>query len=359
MAQMLAPRRPVPLSALWAVLIGQALVILAAFLTAPRTLGDSFRHWDAIHFLTIATSGYARGLDFHDAFWPGYPALVRVASVLTDNNALVAALVVSALSSALAIFWLLRWTTAEAGPKVARRAAVMLALWPTAVFLALPYSDGAFLAAAVGCVYFARSGRFGWAALAACVASAIRLPGNVLWIVVAIELAQRSGFRPVRAWLWLLLAPVPVVAFSAYLYVQTGHPLAFFDAEKLPTFSVGLVGPWTALGNAWAKAHVSAELAGIYGANVALALVAIGGVAAAVARRALPASLLAYCALMLVLILSESTWRSVDRYELGLFPLFLPLARSMRWPTWTAWVTISAVGFLILAFRFAQGGWIG
>ena len=44
------------------------------------SLSAAFSHWDAVAYLDIAGHGYPGQLDYHDAFLPGYPLLVRAMS---------------------------------------------------------------------------------------------------------------------------------------------------------------------------------------------------------------------------------------------------------------------------------------
>ena len=104
----------------------------------------------------------------------------------------VAAGVVVALSAAAAAFALLRRLTAlELGEDTARRATVLLALFPLSFFLQAVYSESLFLALAVGAFYAARTERWPLAAAATALAFLTRPTAFALWIGVLVFAGAR------------------------------------------------------------------------------------------------------------------------------------------------------------------------
>ncbi|OSC57768.1 hypothetical protein B5180_37655, partial [Streptomyces sp. BF-3] len=123
----------------------------AAPLLAP------FQHWDANHYLHIARDGYfpagagpgTNGWDNREAFFPGYPFLLRsVHTVVPDWTA--AGLLISFVAGAVAVLALARIARAYLPEEGAgHRTAVLFLLSPCAVFLAAGYTEALFLAFAL------------------------------------------------------------------------------------------------------------------------------------------------------------------------------------------------------------------
>lgn len=342
--------------ALPAFLVAKVLGIGVALLTVP-SLSGAFLHWDSLHYLSIAASGYPRRLDFHDGFLPGYPLLIRAAeAIIHDPTG--AALITSAVGQFLALYWIARLLILE--DVAARTARLWLfALWPAAVFLGLIYSEGPFIAAAAASVYYARAGHLGRASVAGAIACAIRPFGIALLILLLAELLVRPEWRSRRAIL-IALVPLPLVAFAAFMGLWTGDWLAYLHAQSGATFSVSLAAPWHgAIGswNGWWNNSVPTELRLFYGITLVAGLTAVALIVWAWTRRDFPRSLAAYCTAALILILTISTWRSTVRYELCLFPILLLAPRSIRWQR--PLLTLCAGGFALAAFHFAQGYWLG
>src|SRR4051794_1517892 len=118
--------------------------------------------WDAVWYLGIAHSGYDGA---STAFFPLYPLLVRGLAPAGDPASLLfAAFVVSLAALAGALYLLRRLAELELGSaSAARRAVLLLAFFPGALWLGAPYSESLFLLLSVGAIYAARTGHWAWA----------------------------------------------------------------------------------------------------------------------------------------------------------------------------------------------------
>src|SRR5688500_16532057 len=189
--------------------------------------------WDAAWYLRIAESGYG-GSDVRAAFFPLYPLLVR--AVASPFGASPGALLVAADAVALAAFLgalvlLHRLVSLELGRPLAQPALLLLAVFPAAVFFGAPYSESLFLLLAVGAFYAARTGRWAWAGACAGLASGTRSAGLLLLLPLALIWWQS---RPRRAGdaAWLLLAPLGIAAYAAWLGLVEGDALRFLDVQE-------------------------------------------------------------------------------------------------------------------------------
>jgi hypothetical protein len=321
---------------------------------------DAFTHWDAVSYLDIAGHSYPARLDYHDAFLPGYPLLIRAVSLVTGDLVL-AGLVVSAGAELAALMVIHELVRRERDATVALFAVWAVALAPLGFFLTGVYTESVFLATTALSLLLMRSGNVRGASVAGACAMAMRLTGIVLLPVIAFEMIARR--RPPRAALWLAVIPLPLVLFAAYLQVRTGDAFAFLHAQSLPSFGEAVAWPWDGLRTTWTTAATSADPtnAAIFVREVAAGIAGFLAVAVAWTDVRFPRSLAVYCTLVWLMAVSLTFWRSVPRYDLALFPVVIVIAdltsraRILRPLLVGAGASVLAWG----AFVFAQGGWIG
>jgi hypothetical protein len=203
-------------------------------LTAPlaEPLLSPLARWDAVWYLRIADSGYG-GSDARAAFFPLYPLLVR--GLATPFGASPGALLLAAYAISLAAFLaaltlLYRLVSLELGRPLARPTLLLLAVFPAALFFGAPYSESLFLMLAVGAFFAARTRRFAWAGAAAAGAAATRSAGILLLLPLAMLWWESRPRRP-RDAAWLLLAPLGLAAYAAFLGLAEGDALRFLYVQ--------------------------------------------------------------------------------------------------------------------------------
>ena len=347
---------------------------------ADPVLGALAR-WDAAWYLRIADSGYA-GSEPRAAFFPLYPVLIRALGTLGggSNAALLVASYAIALAAFVAALALLhRLVALELGRRLARPTLVLLAVFPAAVFFGAPYSESLFLLLAVGAFYAARTERWAWAGAAVMAAAATRSAGLLLLAPLLMLWWDSRGRRP-RDATWLLLAPLGVAAYAAWLGLAEGDALRFLDVQDAWSreLSVPLSGAWDGLTAALdgvrqlasgSRSPVYFEIAAgdpyrIAAINIMLfatlvfALVATVGV-----LRRLPRAYGVWVALSLVLPLSfpvtPQPLMSLPRFVVVLFPIFMWLAVVCEERRNTDLVVaVSAIGLGLFTAQFASWHWI-
>ena len=294
-------------------------------------VGTALERWDALWFLRIAADGYAVS-DGSAAFWPGYPLATRALAAAMGGHTLGAALVISAIFSlaALVLFYLLG--TREFGEPLARRSVMYLALFPTAFFLAAPYSESMFLCFSVAALLAARSKHWWVAALCAALASGTRSLGVVLTVPLALEALaqQRHLHRGGVARIASVMGPVAAglsgaAAYLAYWGLRSGNMLQPFSsqAQWLRTASW----PWETLSQATNFAWRFDALWHRIDWLLVIPFMAL----ALWSLRWMRASYAAYIwgsfAVILSFVFPARPLMSVPRFLLVLFPLFWALAR--------------------------------
>ena len=190
---------------------------------------------DAVYYLGIAAEGYhvePVKEAFRDwVFFPLYPAVVRLASLVTLGDIALAGVLVSNLAflAALVVFHAL--SIRHLGRERALRAAGFLALAPGAVAFTMAYTDSLFLLVGVGAMLAAERRRWALAGLLYGLAALTRLPGILLGVPLLLVMLQASGRRPTRAIAWLAVGPLALAAFAGWLGATVGDPLGFLTGQ--------------------------------------------------------------------------------------------------------------------------------
>jgi Mannosyltransferase (PIG-V) len=337
--------------------------------------------WDAVWYLRIADSGYGDSAP-RAAFFPLYPLLVSSAAAPVGGSE--AALLIASYAVALCAFLgalvlLHRLASLELGRRFASPTLLLLAVFPAAVYFGAPYSESLFLLVSVGAFYAARTEHWAWAGVCAAAASATRSAGLVLLLPLAMLWWSSRGRRP-RDAAWLLLSPLGVLAYSAWLGLVEGDALRFLDIQDAWSreLAVPLSGAWDGLtaavdglrqlasgkrspvyfeqaaGDPFRIAAINLMLFG----SLVFALVACVGV-----FRRLPKAYGAWVAVALVLPLSfpvkPQPLMSLPRFLAVLFPIFMWLAVVAEERRITPHVAAaSAVGLGLFTAQFASWHWI-
>jgi Mannosyltransferase (PIG-V) len=337
--------------------------------------------WDAAWYLRIAESGYG-GSDVRAAFFPLYPMLVRAVAApfgASPGALLVAAYVVSLAAFLGALVLLHRLVSLELGRPLAQPALLLLAVFPAAVFFGAPYSESLFLLLAVGAFYAARTGRWAWAGAAAAGAAATRSAGVLLLLPLAM-LWWSARPRKLRDAAWLLLGPLGLAAYAAFLGLAEGDALRFLDVQDAWSreLTVPLAGAWDGFGAAvdGARQLLSGQREVVYFEEAAgdpyriaaINLMLFGSlvfalVACAGCLRRLPKAYGAWVAASLVLPLTfpvePQPLMSLPRFLAVLFPIFMWLAVWSEERRATARVAaVSALGLGLFTAQFASWHWI-
>lgn len=174
--------------------------------------------WDGANYASIAQQGYA-GL-WTAAYYPLLPAIEHVLAPLAGGNAALAGCI-AANVAALGAFGLLRWLVADLdGPQNAWRTVFVLAVFPSAFFLVLPYTESFFLLCSLGAFVALRYRRWLVVGLLAALATLFHAHGLLLLLPMAV--AQIGDLRRTRRLPSLPASAAAVAAFAAPLAAFAG-----------------------------------------------------------------------------------------------------------------------------------------
>jgi hypothetical protein len=203
----------------------------------PNPFWDRFARWDSGWYYGIASSGYAyvEGGRSNLAFFPLYPQSMRIVGRLlggAHEDFYLAGIGISWLSFAMAMALLYRLARLDLSHAGAARAAVYAAIFPSAYFFGVVYSEALFLMTLVGSALAFRTGHWGLGAIAAAAMTATRVNGVM--------------FLPALAWIGCAAAQTPrdrrlaigaaaaglagIGAYCAFNYMLSGNPFEWYDS---------------------------------------------------------------------------------------------------------------------------------
>ncbi|HVU13949.1 MAG TPA: mannosyltransferase family protein [Phototrophicaceae bacterium] len=215
---------------------------------------NAWDRWDTPFYTDIAEHGYSYvpGDDRNNVvFYPLYPISIAALSPIVGGNGVLAGLLISNVAFFTALLILYQLIMLKTGDEsLSARTIFYLAAFPEAFFFAAAYTESLFLLLTVAAAYLALRRQWGWAGLMGILASATRATGFLLVILVGYEWLQANGWtfsqireraawdkllRAIKAhWLELIpiiLIPVGLLLYMAYLGHAFGDPLAGFESQ--------------------------------------------------------------------------------------------------------------------------------
>ena len=345
---------------------------LAGWHTMPELLrnGPAFslagvwERWDACWYMKIATYGYEPG-ERSVAFFPLFPATVRVVGMVTSLPYPVAGMIVTGAAYVVAVAGVLRLVGDSHGMRVGRRTVLLLSVFPAAFFLLAPFTESLFLAAAAWTLVLARERRWLLAAACATVAALTRAQGVFLAIPLAWEALTAFRSRGIEGPGDIGRAAASVTAVLVPVAVFIGYGLVALELTGETPYDAQSLWGGTDFHPPWALVVASVEWIVQRGDGMqALNLVVLLGSAAllAVGWRRIPLtySLYAWPPLLLVATRIQPTpLTSTTRYVLVLFPVFVVAVLLLERPSVRrAWLVVSLLFLGALATMFLQGDFV-
>lgn len=375
-------RMPWVRAAVWAILYQGLLTVVGRLFELSMSpwgdfpfLADLFGHtsrWDSFWYEMIVRDGYAADPSTV-AFYPLFPLLVWLLDhvffgvlslpalgILVNTIALAAAL--RALSALVA----------EIAPGRANEklAALLLLSSPVAFTFHAFYTEAIFIALSLWAYRFARQ-QLWWAmGLTLAFTTSARLTGILVVGLCGLEFLRAKGWRPRRfitpQLAWFLLAPLGLVAYGVHCWYVYGNPLAMIDNVRASTHwtyhvldlnifatlarEAGIVlNAFLGTSGTMTNAIIFYDLLPLL--SLSVLLVASIGVLVLRGRDGIP---LAGFGLVAIVMLSlNSNLRSVHRYVMVVFVLYLAAIMLVdRHPR-----TRSVLHGLVYAGILLQGWW--
>jgi len=352
-----------------------------------HTLLFSWYRWDVARFATIAIEGYKQ-FD-NTAFFPLFPLLEHIVSVVLHKSVLVSGMLISNLAFLATLVVLYRFVETEFDGDTAKRTVLYISIFPTALFFFAAYNESLFMLFMLLSYYAMRRGSWWLAGLFGGLATLTRSIGLLLLAVFLYEFVRqvlpqlRHTWREKQHWRSLrmlsgLLAALPIPLglgiFSYYLFTQFHDPLAFTHSQA--HWHLGPTFPWVALGASikllltvrpyiFAIPHILIDLTAVCLFATLLILCFVGSERFSVGQWSM--LLFGTVALLYPLLfpgipgslgVPYDPLPSMDRYVLEIFPAFILLARLGR----RSWVHHTYLLFALpmltfLVLQFLTGHW--
>jgi hypothetical protein len=346
-------------------LAGLAVLAMAAWARDQQPLALLGRSWDSVWYLGIAAHGYGRTLFFQPgvvhsdlAFFPLYPALVRMVTAVTPLGGGAAGLLVSWLAAGVAACGIYAVGARLYGPGTGT---VLVALWgllPHSVVLSMAYTEPVLTAFAAWSLYAVLAGNWLWAGGLAAFAGLSR-PNGIAVAAALITAAACETYRvgrhggrlSHRLWTGAALAPLGWTAYVLWVGRRKGDLLGgYFEVQRLwgSRFDLG-------------RGSVQFVRGMLVRGDRFVFAVALLIVVLAVLLYALllidrtPLPLLVYSGVLLLITVGGSGFfESKPRFLLPAFPLLIPpalaLVRTARARPWHATVVVCALAGLSFGY---------
>ena len=343
------------------------VLIAAGFITAyatsehlvptnkPNVLTEGLIAWDGTWYRDIALHGYNTVAPEGLRFFPLFPLLGRVGSILTLGRTDIALILIANVASLLLAIAIRRLVIFERGSKeLANRAVWMVCLFPGAFVLAWGYAESLWVLAAVVGFWAIRTRRWGWAIVAGLVLGFSRPLGIAFAAPVAIELLRvwRQSKNTERAF-GVAAVCSPFVATGAYLlWVNRVFGDAWLPFSVQNTLRGTSVNPISRIWDGLSQMLGSNRLSDGLHIPFALAFVVL----LVLTFRWWPLSYGIFSAIILCAALGAENLNSLERYGINAFPLALTLAVATKNPLSDRVVTTVLAGGVVALSALAWTG---
>jgi len=323
--------------------------------------------WDGVWYRDIAEHGYHPALiptgaplgtehsmeQNSAAFFPLYPALIRIVHECTRLGYLESAVLASILASLVAAAGVYSVGKLLAGHKAALIAVALWAVFPSSGVEWSAYSESSLVAVAAWCLYFVLRERWltaGVLAMAAGLSRPTAIAVVGAYAVAALIAVHRNRRRKgwIRPLAGLCIAPLGSLGYLLWVSVRMGSATAYPTLERDAWGQYFDFGRWTAMGylhtvvgqRFWHDSPQEDLIA------VAL-LTVLPMLLLLLLRTRPPAAIVVYVALFAgAALTTRQNFGNISRYLLPVFPLLYPLGLGLRRLSWPVLGTCLGVAAL-------------
>ncbi len=185
--------------------------------------------WDGSHYLILSEAGYEKGSP-SCAFYPLWPATIRLVRYLVGGDSLLLALLLANGFSLIAYSMFYVLVSRDFGGAIARDSLILVVAFPGALFFSLPYTEWIYFLMVVFFFTALEREHIFWPCAAAFLMPLTRPIG--VFVILPWAWHMYEGKKPWRHWLPLL---APLLGYAAYfilIYAWTGNALEGFEAQK-------------------------------------------------------------------------------------------------------------------------------
>ena len=316
-------------------IIGTFIYAYVSYVIITDTFPDSaisiWKAWDTQHYLNIAKEGYSNSTlnEKHllIAFFPLYPIVIKIFSLLFQNY-LLSALLVSNIAYIFAVFYLYKLVRLDFEKDDALRSIIYFSIFPTAYFLHAAYTESLFLALTIASFYYARKQRWAVSGTLGMLSAMTRVTGIIILPILLIEYLYLKEFKKENVKkdiLWILVIGLGLLAYLVINYMTYGDPFKFLEIQK-GHWGMHLSLPTEGFFNALSSTNWRDPADTMSLGWLQLVFAILGLVLTIYCFFRLRLSYSLYALANWLVLTSTSFWISIPRFMLTLFPIFIVLA---------------------------------
>ena len=322
-----------------------------------------FLNFDGRNYLDIATKGYfQKGIYNLRGFPPFYPLLINLISLTTKINPVYTGLLISFFATIGSIYLFYRLVEKEYNKKKASKAVILLLTFPASFYLLCYYTDPLYLLLSLLVFWFLRKKNFTLAAIFAAFASATRITGLVLAIIVIFEGIRYFLEKKKFPWV-VILSPLGFIGLSVYNWITVNDPLAYFHAQPVYGKVFSIFGPVAAvvsgLRNVIAGPQSFFDSPFVYPVSILEFVSFVFFVSIIIlTHKKIKLIYWIYMVFNLYLFLAGGILQAFPRYILVMFPIYFFLAKKLNGVWFIIYNIVSGTLLILLAALFLRGYYV-
>lgn len=345
---------------------GYDYTTLLKFISSSSPLSNFFLYpwanFDGIYYLYIAGSGYT--VD-NAGFFPLYPMLIKMFGLNSASFSVpqfMTGLLLSSLFFLLGLIFMHKLLKFDYKNGIVMLAIIAVLVFPTSFFFAAIYSESLFFLLLVLSFYFARKGNWFFSSFFAAALTATRVVGVAIIPALIFEFYIQNKTLFSRRIFPLLLAPLGILTYSLFNFLQWGTPLQFLKAQSAlqNNRSVDQIVLFPQTIFRYIKIlFTSAQTYEWWIAALELSSFVFAGVLLYIAwKKRVRTSYILFSIIALLIPASTGTFSGLPRYVLILFPIFIGLALIENKFFKFIYFIISGVLLFLLFALFSKGYFI-
>jgi Gpi18-like mannosyltransferase len=305
-------------------------------------------NWDGQHFLQIAKNGYLYPYQF--AFFPLYPSIISFIRSIIPLPLWIIGVGINIWCAVGSFLFLAKIIQRQKFVNLIEIALLILA-FPVSFFFITVYSEALFLFLSIAAIYYYQRNKTGMAILFLTALTLTRMAGVALVMAIIID-----RYFDKKRWQLFLIPFLGVGGFALFGYLKTGILFSIVFAEthweRMITF------PGFAIYNS--VSILIREGISYQGYSLAIDLLLVIGVLILLFKsfHLLPRIYFYYAFFSLLIPLSTSTFLSLPRFLLVVFPLFMAFYIWSNKITRLVYYVIGFIFSIIFLIYFLQGGWV-
>jgi len=320
-------------------------------------------NFDGRNYLDIANLGYFQKGEYNlRSFFPMYPILIDIVSKISGLNLIYSGILISLSSFFGSLVILYKIVKNKFSESVSLKTIIILLFFPTSFYFLSYYPESLFLFFSLATFYYLNKKDFLKSSIFSLFASATRLTGIILPIILLIE--GFKSFKRYGKFPWaIILSPLGLVFYSLYSYIATGDPLIFFHSYTTWGKSFSLFGPIKSIvsgvSNLIRGPQTYFDSPYVYFITI-IEIVSLIFVITILVKsyKKIKTSYWLYLLINTYFFLAGGILQSLPRYLLVMFPIYIYLALNLKSKTLIIYLGLSMLLLTMLSSLFLRGYWV-